>query len=52
MLQGFEELANTVKVAMDPKGRTVVIEQSFGGPKVIKDGAHKVSFWFTSIGSR
>ncbi|KAI8026322.1 hypothetical protein LOK49_LG02G02679 [Camellia lanceoleosa] len=38
MLQGIEELANTVKVTKGPKGRTVVIEQSFGGPKVTKDG--------------
>ncbi|GMP55788.1 hypothetical protein CsSME_00020507 [Camellia sinensis var. sinensis] len=38
MLQGIEELADTVQVTMGPKGRTVVIEQSFGGPKVTKDG--------------
>ncbi|KAI7990206.1 hypothetical protein LOK49_LG12G02134 [Camellia lanceoleosa] len=35
---GIEELADTVKVTMGPKGRTIVIEQSFGGPKVTKDG--------------
>lgn len=38
MLQGVEELADAVKVTMGPKGRNVVIEQSFGAPKVTKDG--------------
>ncbi|KAK7355340.1 hypothetical protein VNO80_14595 [Phaseolus coccineus] len=38
MLKGVEELAEAVKVTMGPKGRNVVIEQSFGGPKVTKDG--------------
>ncbi|KAK1313973.1 hypothetical protein QJS10_CPA06g00062 [Acorus calamus] len=38
MLRGVEELADAVKVTMGPKGRTVVIEQSYGAPKVTKDG--------------
>ncbi|MCO5604656.1 hypothetical protein L7F22_058826 [Adiantum nelumboides] len=38
MLQGVEQLADAVKVTMGPKGRNVVIEQSFGTPKVTKDG--------------
>ncbi|GBG62517.1 hypothetical protein CBR_g30835 [Chara braunii] len=38
MLQGCEQLADAVKVTMGPKGRNVVIEQSFGGPKITKDG--------------
>ncbi|XP_068664701.1 chaperonin CPN60-2, mitochondrial-like [Aristolochia californica] len=38
MLRGVEELADAVKVTMGPKGRTVVIEQSFAAPKVTKDG--------------
>ncbi|XP_065875456.1 chaperonin CPN60-2, mitochondrial-like [Euphorbia lathyris] len=38
MLKGVEELADAVKVTMGPKGRTVVIEQSWGAPKVTKDG--------------
>ncbi|KAL1206142.1 Chaperonin CPN60-like 1 [Cardamine amara subsp. amara] len=38
MLKGVEELADTVKVTMGPKGRTVIIEQSWGAPKVTKDG--------------
>ncbi|GJN20791.1 hypothetical protein PR202_gb08212 [Eleusine coracana subsp. coracana] len=38
MLRGVEELADAVKVTMGPKGRNVIIEQSFGAPKVTKDG--------------
>ncbi|XP_021806999.1 chaperonin CPN60-2, mitochondrial [Prunus avium] len=38
MLNGVEDLADAVKVTMGPKGRHVVIEQSFGAPKVTKDG--------------
>lgn len=38
MLKGVEDLADAVKVTMGPKGRTVVLEQSFGAPKVTKDG--------------
>ncbi|KAF8392083.1 hypothetical protein HHK36_022424 [Tetracentron sinense] len=38
MLKGVEELADAVRVTMGPKGRNVVLEQSFGSPKVTKDG--------------
>ncbi|CAA6667763.1 unnamed protein product [Spirodela intermedia] len=38
MLRGVEDLADAVKVTMGPKGRNVVLEQSFGSPKVTKDG--------------
>jgi len=38
MLEGCNRLANAVAVTMGPKGRNVVIEQSFGAPKVTKDG--------------
>ncbi|KAL3812392.1 hypothetical protein ACJIZ3_013660 [Penstemon smallii] len=38
MLKGVEELADAVKLTMGPKGRNVVIEQSWGAPKVTKDG--------------
>ncbi|KAJ0966562.1 hypothetical protein J5N97_023479 [Dioscorea zingiberensis] len=38
MLKGVEELADAVKVTMGPKGRNVVLEQSWGAPKVTKDG--------------
>merc|ERR1719450_1571609 len=38
MLQGANRLADAVVVTLGPKGRNVVIEQSFGAPKVTKDG--------------
>jgi len=38
MLEGCNLLADAVAVTMGPKGRNVVIEQSFGPPKVTKDG--------------
>jgi chaperonin GroEL len=38
MLRGVETLANTVKVTLGPKGRNVVMEKSFGAPRITKDG--------------
>ncbi len=38
MLRGVDILANVVKVTLGPKGRNVVIEKSFGAPRVTKDG--------------
>ncbi len=38
MLQGIDILANAVKVTLGPKGRNVVIDKSFGAPRVTKDG--------------
>lgn len=38
MLRGIDMLANTVKVTLGPKGRNVVIEKSFGAPRITKDG--------------
>jgi len=38
MLQGVDTLAQAVKVTLGPKGRNVVIQRSFGAPKVTKDG--------------
>jgi chaperonin GroEL len=38
MLRGVEMLANAVKVTLGPKGRNVVIEKSFGAPRITKDG--------------
>merc|ERR1719316_1376001 len=38
MLAGANRLADAVAVTLGPKGRNVVIEQSFGAPKVTKDG--------------
>jgi len=38
MLQGVDTLASAVKVTLGPKGRNVVIQRSFGSPKITKDG--------------
>jgi len=38
MLKGVDQLADTVAVTLGPKGKNVLIEQSFGGPKITKDG--------------
>lgn len=35
---GVDKLANAVKVTLGPRGRNVVIEQSFGAPTITKDG--------------
>jgi len=36
--RGIDKLANAVKVTLGPKGRNVVIQKSFGAPKITKDG--------------
>ncbi|MCB1272818.1 MAG: chaperonin GroEL, partial [Leucobacter sp.] len=36
--KGVDRLADAVKVTMGPSGRHVVIQKSFGGPSVTKDG--------------
>ncbi len=38
VLDGINTVANAVKVTLGPKGRNVAIEQSFGAPKITKDG--------------
>ncbi|MGB8049032.1 MAG: chaperonin GroEL [Pseudolabrys sp.] len=38
MLRGVDILANAVKVTLGPKGRNVVMEKSFGAPRITKDG--------------
>jgi chaperonin GroEL len=38
MLQGVDILANAVKVTLGPKGRNVVIDKSYGAPRITKDG--------------
>ncbi|MBH5366959.1 chaperonin GroEL [Bradyrhizobium glycinis] len=38
MLRGVDTLANAVKVTLGPKGRNVVLEKSFGAPRITKDG--------------
>ncbi|MDL2398221.1 chaperonin GroEL [Rhizobium mayense] len=38
MIQGVDILANAVKVTLGPKGRNVVIDKSYGAPRITKDG--------------
>src|SRR5256885_6119229 len=38
MLRGIDILANAVKVPLGPKGRNVVLDKSFGAPRITKDG--------------
>jgi chaperonin GroEL len=38
MLRGVDILANTVKVTLGPRGRNVVLDKSFGAPRITKDG--------------
>jgi chaperonin GroEL len=38
MLRGVETLANAVKVTLGPKGRNVIMDKSFGAPRITKDG--------------
>src|SRR4051794_40360982 len=38
MLRGVDVLANAVKVTLGPKGRNVVLDKSFGAPRISKDG--------------
>src|ERR1700723_1077742 len=38
MLRGVDILANAVRVTLGPKGRNVIIDKSFGAPRITKDG--------------
>ncbi len=38
LLRGVQTLADAVRVTLGPKGRNVVIEKSFGAPRITKDG--------------
>src|SRR5271163_3027567 len=38
MLRGIETLANAVKVTLGPKGRNVLLNKSYGAPRITKDG--------------
>ena len=40
MLRGVNTLANAVKVTLGPKGRNVVLDKSFGAPRITKDGVN------------
>src|SRR5665213_1869607 len=38
MLRGVDTLANAVKVTLGPKGRNVILDKSYGAPRITKDG--------------
>jgi len=38
MLEGCDKLADAVQVTLGPRGRNVIIDQSYGAPKITKDG--------------
>ncbi|MEM8871050.1 MAG: TCP-1/cpn60 chaperonin family protein, partial [Pseudomonadota bacterium] len=38
MMKGVDTLANAVRVTLGPKGRNVVLDKSFGAPRITKDG--------------
>ena len=38
MMKGVDTLADAVKVTLGPKGRNVLIEKSWGAPRITKDG--------------
>ncbi|MDP7600902.1 MAG: TCP-1/cpn60 chaperonin family protein, partial [Rhodospirillales bacterium] len=38
MLAGVDVLTNAVRVTLGPKGRNVVLDKSFGAPRITKDG--------------
>ena len=44
LLQGVETLAKAVATTLGPKGRNVLIESSYGSPKITKDGVTAVSY--------
>ena len=47
MLEGIDDLANTVKVTLGPKGRNVVLDKGYGSPLITNDGvsiAKEISF--------
>ena len=38
MLRGIDVLANAVRVTLGPKGRNVILDKSYGAPRITKDG--------------
>ena len=44
MMRGVNILADTVKVTLGPKGRNVVMDKSYGAPRITKDGVSAVSY--------
>ncbi|WP_288528882.1 TCP-1/cpn60 chaperonin family protein, partial [uncultured Secundilactobacillus sp.] len=57
MLRGVDQLADTVKTTIGPKGRNVVLEQSYGSPTITNDGvtiakAIELSDHFENLGAK
>lgn len=57
MLKGIDTLANAVKITLGPKGRNVVLDQSWGTPRITKDGVTvaqdiKLSDHFENMGAQ
>ena len=50
MLRGVNILANAVRVTLGPKGRNVVIDKSFGAPRITKDGSVRARATLCAIG--
>ena len=46
MIKGVNTLANAVRVTLGPKGRNVILDKSFGAPRITKDGV-TVGWWGT-----
>ena len=45
MMHGIDILADAVRVTLGPKGRNVVLDKSFGAPRVTKDGGVTSNVW-------
>ena len=41
LLRGVDILTNAVKVTLGPKGRNVVLDKSYGAPRITKDGVRR-----------
>jgi len=57
MLKGINTLANSVKITLGPKGRNVILDKSFGAPRITKDGvtvakAIELSDHFENMGAQ
>ena len=52
MLRGVDTLADAVKVTLGPKGRNVVLDKSFGAPRITKDGVSVACLLYTSPSPR
>ena len=44
MLAGIDILTDAVRITLGPKGRNVILDKSFGAPRITKDGVTAVSY--------